>query len=216
MKPVFTIGHSLHEIEAFIDLLRRHGIEAVADVRSHPYSKRLPQFSKAELQRALKAAGIQYVFLGQELGARRNERDCYVNGQAKYELIARLPAFAKGIERIQAGAARMNLSLMCAEKDPITCHRTILICRELARLGLDVKHILDDGRLELHEDAQKRMMIEEGFVPGQLDIFGGGDDTGSLTLAYEKRGLKIAYRETDGAEDGEDETIHDRIHTEIG
>lgn len=212
MKPVFTIGHSLHEIDAFIDLLHRHGIEAVADVRSHPYSKRLPQFSKAELQRALKASGIQYVFLGQELGARRTERACYVDGQAKYELIAQLPAFAEGIRRIQAGAERMSLSLMCAEKDPITCHRTIMVCRELAKLGLDVKHILDDGRLESHDDAQKRMMIEEGFVPGQLDIFGGSDDTDSLALAYEKRGLKIAYRETDG----EDEIIHDRIHTEIG
>lgn len=212
MKPVFTIGHSLHEIDAFIDLLHRHGIEAVADVRSHPYSKRLSQFSKAELQRALKASGIQYVFLGQELGARRTERACYVDGQAKYELIAQLPAFAEGIRRIQAGAERMSLSLMCAEKDPITCHRTIMVCRELAKLGLDVKHILDDGRLESHDDAQKRMMIEEGFVPGQLDIFGGSDDTDSLALAYEKRGLKIAYRETDG----EDEIIHDRIHTEIG
>lgn len=212
MKPVFTIGHSLHEIDAFIDLLHRHGVEAVADVRSHPYSKRLPQFSKAELQRALKASGIQYVFLGQELGARRTERACYVDGQAKYELIAQLPAFAEGIRRIQAGAERMRLSLMCAEKDPITCHRTILVCRELAKLGLDVKHILDDGDLEPHEDAQNRMMIEEGYVPGQLDIFGSSDDTGSLALAYEKRGLKIAYRETDG----EDEVIHDRIHTEIG
>lgn len=212
MKPVFTIGHSLHEIDAFIDLLHRHGIEAVADVRSHPYSKRLSQFSKTELQRALKASGIQYVFLGQELGARRTERACYVDGQAKYELIAQLPAFAEGIRRIQAGAERMSLSLMCAEKDPITCHRTIMVCRELAKLGLDVKHILDDGRLESHDDAQKRMMIEEGFVPGQLDIFGGSDDTDSLALAYEKRGLKIAYRETDG----EDEVIHDRIHTEIG
>jgi uncharacterized protein (DUF488 family) len=212
MKPVFTIGHSLHEISAFINLLHSHGIEAVADVRSHPYSKRLPQFSKTELQLALKRAGIQYVFLGQELGARRNERDCYVNGQAKYERIAQLPAFAEGIARIQAGAKRMNLSLMCAEKDPITCHRTILVCRELVRMGLDVKHILDDGSLELHEDAQKRMMIEEGFIPGQLDIFGEGDDSCSVTLAYEKRGLKIAYRESDG----EDEIIYDRIHTEVG
>jgi uncharacterized protein (DUF488 family) len=212
MKPVFTIGHSLHEIGALIDLLLRHSIEAVADVRSHPYSKRLPQYSKAEFQQALKSAGIQYVFLGQELGARRTERDCYVDGQARYELIARLPAFAEGIARILAGATKMRISLMCAEKDPITCHRTVLVCRELARCGLDVRHILDNGCLELHAEVEKRMMVEEGFVPGQLDIFGGTDDVASLTLAYEKRGLKIAYRETDG----EDETIHNRIHSEVG
>ena len=212
MKPLFTIGHSLHEIDAFIALLQQHDIEAVADVRSHPYSKRLPQFSRAELQRALKDSGIQYVFLGRELGARRDERGCYVDGQAKYELIAKLPAFNEGIRRIQAGAERLTLSLMCAEKDPVTCHRTILVCRELMKLGVNIKHILDDGHLEFNEDAEKRMMIEEGFVPGQLDIFGGSDNTISLDLAYEKRGLKIAYRETDG----EDEAIHDRIHPEIG
>ncbi len=198
MNPILTIGYSLHEIGAFIDLLRRHGVDAVADVRSHPYSKRLPDYSKADLQRALKAAGIQYVFLGQQLGARRSERECYVDGQARYELIARTPAFAEGIARLQAGAAKMTPCLVCAEKDPITCHRTVLVCRELARLGLDVRHILEDGRLELHGDAEKRLMLEEGFVPGQLDIFGGGDDSHSLALAYEKRGLKIAYRETDG------------------
>jgi len=212
MKTVFTIGHSLHEVDTFITLLHLHGIKAVADVRSHPYSKRLPQFSKTDLQGALKKAGIQYVFLGRELGARRAERECYVDGLTKFELIAKLPGFAEGLARIQAGAARMMLCLMCAEKDPITCHRTVLVCRELARLGLDTRHILDDGRLELHEDAEKRMMIEEGFVPGQLDIFGGSDDNSSLLLAYEKRGLKIAYRETDG----EDEIIHDRIHPEVG
>lgn len=212
MNPVFTIGHSLHEIEAFIQLLRRHGIEAVADVRSSPYSKRLPHFSKVEFQRSLKAAGIQYVFLGQELGARRSERDCYVEGLALYERIAKLPAFSEGIERIQAGAERMRLCLMCAEKDPITCHRTILVSRELVQRGLYVQHILENSSIETQEDAEKRMMLEEGFVPGQLDIFGGGDDSASLALAYEKRGLKIAYRETDG----EDEVIHDRIHSEIG
>ena len=212
MNPILTIGYSLHEIGAFIDLLRRHGVDAVADVRSHPYSKRLPDYSKADLQRALKAAGIQYVFLGQQLGARRSERECYVDGQARYELIARTPAFAEGIARLQAGAAKMTPCLICAEKDPITCHRTVLVCRELARLGLDVRHILEDGSLELHGDAEKRLMVEEGFVPGQLDIFGGGDDSHSLALAYEKRGLKIAYRETDG----DDETIHDRIYPEVG
>ena len=211
MNPVFSIGHSLHEIDALIELLRRHGIAAVADVRSSPYSKHLPHFSRSELQRALNGAGIQYVFLGKELGARRDERDCYVDGQAKYELIAKLPAFTDGIKRVLTGAERMTLCLLCAEKDPITCHRTVLVSRELARLGLDVKHILADGRLETHEDAQKRMMLEEGFVPGQMDIFGGSDDSASLALAYEKRGLKIAYRETDG----EDEIIHDRVYTEI-
>lgn len=212
MNPVFSIGYSLHGIGAFIDLLRCHGVDAVADVRSQPYSKRLPDYSKPDLQRALKAAGIQYVFLGQELGARRSERECYVDGQARYELIARTPAFADGIARLQAGAAKMTPCLMCAEKDPITCHRTVLVCRELARLGLDLRHILEDGRLEPHGDAEKRLMLEEGFVPGQLDIFGGGDDSLSLALAYEKRGLKIAYRETDG----EDEPIHDWIHPEVG
>ena len=100
---IFTIGHSNHSIEAFITLLQKHGVTALADVRSHPYSRYLPHFSQASLKAALVNAGISYVFLGRELGARPSDTTCYVDGKALYEKIASNQQFAYGIQRILKG-----------------------------------------------------------------------------------------------------------------
>lgn len=209
-EPVFTIGHSTHTIGAFLALLTRHSIEAVADVRSHPSSRRLPHFSRSELEVTLPQHGIRYVFLGRELGARRDERDCYVEGKARYDLISRQPTFRDGLDRVARGAAQMRLALMCAEKDSLTCHRSVLVSRELQAMGLHVEHILEDGGLESHAAAEQRLMVEEGFTPGQMDIFGSADDVWSLEAAYRRRSDRIAYRETDN----DHEDPHDRIHAQ--
>src|SRR5436190_21528851 len=111
-QPVFTIGHSNLEFGKFVTLLKQHGIQAVADVRSSPYSQFNPQFNREPLQRALREQGISYVFLGEELGARRSEPECYVSGRADYSLIARTPAFFRGLERITQGAAKMRIAMM--------------------------------------------------------------------------------------------------------
>src|SRR5688500_723977 len=123
MENLFTIGHSNHELSELTRLLKMHRITAVADVRSSPYSGRLPQFNKPVLQVVLKNTGIEYQFLGNELGARRNEQGRYVDGQARYDLIAQTPAFNDGISRVLSGLEKYCIALLCAEKDPITCHR---------------------------------------------------------------------------------------------
>ena len=98
MKELFTIGHSNHSLERFLELLGSQGIEAVIDVRSAPYSRYCPQYNKDALEKSLKAAGIEYIFLGKELGGKRNEENCYVDGKVKFELIARLPIFQEGLD----------------------------------------------------------------------------------------------------------------------
>lgn len=208
-NPVFTIGHSNHPVEVFLGLLARHGIEAVADVRSQPYSRRFPQFSRQPLVASLGRQGIRHVFLGRELGARREEQECYEDGAARYELIAGLPAFHAGLERLVEGAARMRIALLCAEKDPLTCHRGILVSRHLKEMGLDVAHILEDGRLESHGEAEQRLMLEEKFVPGQMDIFGNTDDAQMLLAAYGKRGKKLCYRKSDDDNENSDDRLHE-------
>src|SRR5438105_15629252 len=103
-SSLYTIGHSDHELEAFVRLLARHGVEAVADVRSVPYSRRTPQFDREGLRAALGQHGIAYLFLGDELGARRAESECYVGGKATYERIATMPRFRAGLERVREAA----------------------------------------------------------------------------------------------------------------
>src|SRR5690242_9735719 len=130
-QTVYTIGHSTHAIEKFIALLKSSQIEAVSDVRSWPHSRMNPQFNRETLKRSLREAGIKYVFLGKELGARSEDRGCYRNGQVQYDLLANTELFKQGIERVKEGAQKYRVVLMCAEKDPLDCHRTILVARKL-------------------------------------------------------------------------------------
>ena len=141
---LFTIGYSGRTIDDFIALLVQHKITALCDVRSMPYSSRNPQFNREPLKKALKAHNIDYVFLGEELGARPKDPSCYVAGKAIYQKIAATPLFKNGLERIESGVQKgYVLALMCAEKDPMTCHRSILICRNLRDRQISIWHIID-------------------------------------------------------------------------
>lgn len=220
---LFSIGHSNHEIDAFIQLLQKHGVTAVADVRSHPYSRFLPQFNRASLQELLTKEGIQYVFLGRELGARPSNQDCYVDGKALYERIASTDAFHKGIQRIQNGLKKHKISLMCAEKDPLTCHRAILVCQHLRHLDMSLNHILKNGDLESHEHLEDRMLLRHGFnefseaQKAQLSLFSQNDlptREECLRKAYKLQGDEIAYVEKGyGDNEESDQLIHNRLHS---
>jgi len=158
---IYTVGHSNHPIEQFIGLLQPHGITAIADVRSTPYSRFNPQFRREKLQAALASAGIQYVFLGQELGARSEDPAVYdATGRVSYALLAKTDLFRRGIARLKTGMAEHRISIMCAEREPLDCHRTILVSRELFREGVPVTHILADGTLEPHEHAMQRLVAK--------------------------------------------------------
>ncbi|WP_066379351.1 MULTISPECIES: DUF488 family protein [unclassified Anabaena] len=155
---VFTIGHSNHSIEIFISLLKQYGVTAIADVRSSPYSRRFPQFNQAAFKAALKTANIAYVYLGDRLGARPQDQSCYVDGMARYDLIAASEAFAEGLNRLAKGAEKYQISLMCAEQDPIVCHRAILVCPHLQKIGLEIQHIRKNGELETHQCLEARLL----------------------------------------------------------
>lgn len=192
MNTLFTIGHSDHELARLVELLRRHRVEVVADVRSQPYSARLPQFNKDILERGLQESSIRYVFLGRELGARRDEPECYVDDTARYDLVAKTAAFANGLLRVRNGVNEFNVALLCAEKDPLTCHRTILVCRHLRGLGFPIQHIHADGHLESHETAEERLLQ----ITGDAEPFLFASRREQIERAYDRQGLKIAYRKT--------------------
>ena len=117
-KTMHTIGYAAHNVESFIAALKKFNITAIADVRSKPYSKFKPEFNKENLKKALVDNGIEYVFLGDNIGARIKAPECYKNGQVEYELISKHPLFQKGIDRLLKGMEKFSIALMCAEKDP--------------------------------------------------------------------------------------------------
>jgi uncharacterized protein (DUF488 family) len=197
MDFVYTIGHSTHSPETLIGLLGQHGVTAVADVRSTPYSRFNPQFNREALTARLKASAIAYVFLGRELGGRSDDRECFVDGRISYERLARTPAFQAGLDRVAAGLLNHHVALLCAEKDPLTCHRTILVCRFLAERGIGAKHILEDGGIEDHEAALDRLLAEHGIAAPEL--FLSREDL--ISEAYAKRARQIAYSEKQAIRD---------------
>jgi uncharacterized protein (DUF488 family) len=194
MPPtIWTVGHSNHTIEHFLDLLRTHALEVVADVRSMPFSRRHPHFNRERLKAALADAGIDYIFLGAELGARSPDRACYdADGRVVYERLAQTEAFKAGIDRVTIEAANRRVTLMCAEKDPLSCHRTILVTPRLIARGLTVMHILADGAIEPHTPATEHRLIAETFRREQPDLFRSRDDI--LAEAYQRREAAVAYR----------------------
>lgn len=190
MKPtIYSIGHSNHSIEQFLSLLHENAIEAIADVRSHPYSRFAPQYTQKALAAALADAGIGYLFLGHELGARSADPACYRDGRVQYGLLAQTPEFARGIEQVEQAAEQRRIALMCAEKDPLDCHRALLVGRKLFELGSPVCHIHANNELESHEELESRMLVACKLPPG--DMFRDRDEF--VALAYAMRSGEIAY-----------------------
>jgi uncharacterized protein (DUF488 family) len=189
MPVLFTIGHSNHSISQFVRLLSQHAIEVVCDVRSVPYSKANPQFHREELGPSLRKHGIQYLFLGAALGARTRDPDCIVDGRVSYCKLAKSEHFTRGIAQVQALAASRRAALMCAEKDHLECHRTILLSRCLIANGCSVQHILDTGDIESHEDALARLIARLNFTPS---LFRSRKDL--LMTAYERQEERIAWK----------------------
>src|SRR5262245_47807049 len=143
VKPmvIYTIGLSTHPPDRFLSLLGQHGITAVADVRSTPFSRFNPQFNRQTLKASLEANGIAYVFLGEAVGAQSEDDAGYENGKVQYDRLAATALVRQGLDRVQEGTARYRIALMCAEKEPLDCHRTILVARHVVARGHEVLHI---------------------------------------------------------------------------
>lgn len=190
---IFTIGHSTHSIDRLVALLKEHGVNAVADVRSVPYSRMHPQFNRETLVKTLETYQIGYIFLGHQLGARSSDKSCYEHGRVRYDRLAKTEAFHEGIERLRVECQCHRTALMCAEREPLECHRSVLVGRELQAAGIPVLHIHADGHVESHDEAMHRLLRLLGMP--QDDLFRTHDDL--LEEAYRRQEAQIAYVDED-------------------
>jgi uncharacterized protein (DUF488 family) len=174
---IFTIGHSTHNIEEFIGLLKKNGIDSIADVRSSPYSKYSPQFNSENLKPELEKNKIKYVFMGDELGARRTEPEAIdQDGKINFGKVRRLDSFKKGISRLKTGIEKgFKIAIMCAEKDPFECHRFSLVCYSLQKDGVQIGHILEDGSIMDNLELEKRFLskVPDMFKTKEQEIEAG-------------------------------------------
>jgi uncharacterized protein (DUF488 family) len=184
---LLTIGHSNLPVERFIDLLRNAGVAAIADVRSVPFSRRFPWFSARALAPRLQEAGMAYLPFGEALGGRPRDAGLYRDGIADYEKMAATPQFRAGLD--QVCRLMRDLCLMCAEREPLDCHRCLLVGRALAERGMVIGHILIDGRVEPHTVTETRLLEDAGVAP---DLF--SDRAERLAAAYRRRAGKVAAR----------------------
>lgn len=191
-NPVFTLGHSSMSFDEFLALVRKYDIQVIGDVRSTPRSRYHPHFDRSSLKDELEKQGVDYVFLGHGLGGRPKKPGLYSNGYADYDAMSQTSHFRRDIKRILTASNGQRVALLCTEKDPLTCHRGLLVARHLEASGAAVHHIHRDGSLEGHQDAEARLLRETGGIHGNL--FKGRAEV--LADAYSKRTSRVAYSET--------------------
>jgi uncharacterized protein (DUF488 family) len=184
---ILTVGHSNHPIDNFLALLSGVGVTAVTDVRSFPVSRHAPQFNKDALGATLPAHGISYRYLGEALGGRPRDSAFYRVGVVDYDKLAAADSFLAGLHTVIEAAANHRIALLCTERDPLHCHRCLLVARHLAERGIDIGHVLASGAIEGQHATEDRLLAMEGL---------GGDDLFSrasrLADAYRARRPRVS------------------------
>ena len=186
---IYTIGHSNHLLENFLNLLKTTKINMIVDVRSAPFSKMYPHFNRDTLESVLKDNEIGYLFMGDLIGGRSRTRSDYEDGKVVYARLAAKDEYQATIKRVMDGSLKFQIALICSEKEPLDCHRTLLVSQSLTEHGAQVAHIHADGKIEAHSDALNRLL--RNYNLDAPDLFGA--DADRLQEALLKQEKKIAY-----------------------
>jgi len=194
-KGLFTVGHSNLEFAQFVKLLKDFSIQLLVDVRSRPQSGRFPQFSQPALEKLLEAQAIPYLFLGEELGGRPDDPDAYrPDGIVDYRARRKSYAFGAGLERVLRELQSRTLALMCAEEDPLECHRFLMVCPELVASGIQPLHIRRGSQIETQEAAETRLLESNGFADLAANTLFPDARAEALEKAYDLQAAKFAFR----------------------
>jgi uncharacterized protein (DUF488 family) len=185
MPILYTIGHSNHPLERFLELLRGHGVNLLVDVRAVPYSRRFPQFRKDALRAALSEAGIDYRWMGDRLGGIKRRGEF-----TSFDEVAASAGFRDGLDKLERLTRQATPAIMCAEREPMDCHRTILIGRHLRHRDIEIRHILADGGIETN-DVFERRLVETTKV-ADAPLFETPDST--MDAAYSARAARMTAK----------------------
>ncbi len=205
MKTIYTIGHSIYEIEDFVELLKQNQINTIVDVRSTPYSKFAPQYNRETLKKYLKQNSICYIFMGDLLGARYEDKTLlFDDGKVDFKKVQETKNFQDGVMRLQKGIEKgYSISLMCSEKEAFDCHRFGLISEFLSKKSIEINHIYPDKVVLQQELEQKLLKKYEKQIP-KIDLFNPNIDfEEQLKEAYKLRNKDIAYNAL--TQEGDDE-----------
>ncbi len=201
---LFTVGHSNHSVDVFVGLLKSHEIQVLVDVRSYPYSRYVRHFNKEELSSALKAHGINYLFMGRELGGKPEEEEFYdEDGHVLYSRLAESPVFLSGIERLEKGIRQFRVAILCSEENPAVCHRHLLISRVMSQRGTEIRHIRGDGTIQSDADLPTPAKVQRSL----FDL--PGNSTWKSLLAVSRRKQPSNSLDFSGDEEASDLTISD-------
>jgi uncharacterized protein (DUF488 family) len=194
---LFTLGHSNLEMSDFIGTLLRYEIKVVCDVRSRPGSFRFPQFNREPLEARLGAAKIRYEFCGEQLGGRPLDPQYYLaTGLVDYPKRRSAPAFLEAIDQAIGLSRQRKTAILCAEEDPLHCHRFLLICPALVERGILPVHLRRGGTVETQRDAEDRLLQLHGFADVTSDsLFAHGREAAledALRLQSEQYGFRTS------------------------
>jgi uncharacterized protein (DUF488 family) len=171
MGTIYTIGHSTHAAERFVELVRQHGVQVVVDTRSSPYSRYSPQFDREALKETVITAGLRYLWMGDAVGGRPKDEACYDGeGHVLYGRVAAQAEFQQAVARIERGAEEFKVVLLCSEEDPAHCHRRLLVSRVLMERGAEVLHVRGDGSVETDDEVARKS--GKALVEAQAGLFG--------------------------------------------
>ena len=200
---IFTIGHSNLELEDFLAVLRQNGVQIICDVRSHPGSYRFPQFNREPLEAGLNSCDMRYEFLGESLGGRPSDPRAYhEDGRVDYAARRRAPDFVEGVDRAVTLSRDHAVALMCAEEDPLHCHRFLMICPALLERGVTPVHIRRGGALESQREAEDRLLALNDLSAFTSDSLFALERNSALEEALRRQAQEYAFRGAPGQGEG--------------
>lgn len=196
-KTLFTIGYTGFSLPVFIQELKKHDINVVIDVRSSAFSERYPEYNKPSLESALHKSGIYYRNYEREFGARQKNKAFYSpDGYLDFDIFSKSQQFQEGVEKMVDSIEKgFRIVFMCAEKEPVQCHRAILVARAFDKLGFSVIHLMPNGITKCQKEIEEELLRKYFPNRGQMSLFENlMSDEEYINLAYKKQNKQIGYR----------------------